>query len=177
MDFWMTATFISALVLGAGLFLLVRRMAFRAEDLPVTAEWINELSIERYRPMMRLLDGGDMTFLRTQPGFTPGMAGKIRQQRCQIFRGYLRCLNADFARVCTAIKVVMLQSKHDRPDLATALIHQQVRFGVGMMLVNLRLALYRVGVCGVDVADLVDIFDSMRLELRSLVPSAVSMAA
>jgi hypothetical protein len=34
-----------------------------------------------------------------------------------------------------------------------------------------------MGLCGVDVAGLVNIFDSMRLELRTLVPSAAAMAA
>ena len=159
------------------LFLLVRKLAFQGSNLPVTAEWIDELSIERYRPMMRLLDGEDVAFLRSQPGFTPKMATKLRQQRCQIFRGYLRCLNNDFGRVCSAIKLVMLQSKHDRPDLATALIRHQAMFACGMMLVYCRLTLYRWGVCGVDVAGLVKIFDVMRLELRTLVPAAVAMGA
>ena len=60
-------------------------MALPRQQLPVTAEWIDELSIERYRPMMRLLDSGDIEFLRAQPGFTPKMVTKLRAQRCQIF--------------------------------------------------------------------------------------------
>ena len=176
MDLWIAIFLVSVVVLGVALFLLVRRMAFQAGSLPVTAEWIDELSIERYRPMMRLLDSQDVAFLRTQPGFTPKMAARLRQQRCQIFRGYLRCLNTDFSRVCAAIKLVMLQSQHDRPDLAGALIHHQLQFALGMAVVHLRLGLYRMGVCGVDVVTLVDIFDSMRIELRSLVPAAAAAA-
>jgi hypothetical protein len=166
---------ISALIclsLAAAMLMLVRRIAAAGKSLPVTAEWIGELSIERYKPMMRLLDGADIEFLRSQPGFTPRMATMLRIQRCQIFRGYLRCLNADFARVCAAIKVVMLQSRHDRPDLAAALMRQQFQFASGMLAVQFRLLFYRWGLCGVDVTSLVGIFDSMRLELRSLVPAA-----
>jgi len=143
----------------------------------VTAEWIDELSIERYRPMMRLLDGEDLEFLGSQPGFAPRMAAKLRLQRCQIFRGYLRCLNLDFKRVCTALKVLMLQSRHDRPDLASALVRQQLMFAFGMTMVQSRLFLYRWGVCGVDVTSLVKIFEAMRLELRSLVPAALPVGA
>ena len=40
-----------------------------------------------------------------------------------------------------------------------------------MFLVCFRLFLYRFGLCGVDVTDLVKIFDLMRLELRRLVPA------
>jgi hypothetical protein len=177
MDLLIAATFVTGLALALALFLLLRKMAFHAGTLPVTAEWIDELSIERYRPMMRLLDGTDVAFLRTQPGFTPRMAAKLRQERCRIFRGYLRCLDSDFSQVCFATKLVMLQSKHDRPDLAAALIRHQVMFALGMMLVYFRLALYRWGICGVDVASLVNIFDVMRIELRTLVPSAVAMNA
>jgi hypothetical protein len=39
------------------------------------------------------------------------------------------------------------------------------------------LFLYRMGVSGVEVSKLVNIFDSMRLELRTMVPAAGQMAA
>jgi hypothetical protein len=177
MEFLIIGLLMAGFGLAVALFLLVRKMAVESGSLPVTAEWIDELSIERYRPMMRLLDGGDIAFLRTQPGFTPSMASKLRQQRSKLFRGYLNCLTGDFSRVCSAIKLVMLHSQYDRPDLATALIRHQVMFGMGMLAVYFRLALYRWGLCGVDVAGLVNIFDVMRLELRTLVPSTAAMGA
>jgi len=163
--------------LGVALCLLIRRLGFAGASLPVTAEWIDELSIERYRPMMRLLDSSDIEFLRAQPGFTPSMATKLRIQRCQIFRGYLRCLSTDFKRVCAALKILMLQSRHDRPDLASVLVHSQVMFACGMLAVHVRVFLYRWGFGGVDVTGLVKIFDGMRLELRRLVPALQPMGA
>ena len=156
---------------------LARKLAFTDTSLPLTAEWIDDLSIERYRPMMHLLDGGDAQFLRSQPGFTPGLATKLRIERCQVFRGYLRCLRTDFQRVCAALKLLMLHSREDRPDLAGVLVHQQLMFECGMLLVGFRLFLYRWGLCGVDVTDLVKIFDVMRLELRRLVPATAAMGA
>jgi hypothetical protein len=177
MEYVIGISVVTFLALAAALFLLVRKVAFNGSSLPLTAEWIDELSIERYRPMMRLLDGGDLEFLRSQPGFTPRMATKLRVQRCQIFRGYLRCLNGDFQRVCAAIKILMLQSRQDRPDLAGVLVQHQVLFACGMAMVYFRLFLYRYGVSGVDVSSLVKNFDLMRLELRSLVPATMSMGA
>jgi hypothetical protein len=164
-----------AVALAVGL--LLRRIAVSGSSLPLTTEWIDELSIERYRPMFRLLDGEDLEFLRSQPGFTPQMAAKLRVQRCQIFRGYLGCLSADFGRVSAALKVLMLQSRNDRPDLAAALVRHQTTFVLGMAMAHFRLILYRWGVCAVDVRSLVQIFDSMRLELRTLVPVAQPMGA
>lgn len=177
MQFVIGLTITGCLLAATALFLFIRKIAFSDGDLPVTAEWIDDLSVERYRPMMRLLNGEDVTFLKTQPGFTPRMATKLRIQRCQIFRGYLGCLTTDFRRVCGAIKLIMLHSDCDRPDLATVLMRHQLMFGLGMVRVHFRLALYRWGLCNVDVSSLVNVFDGMRLELRTLVPSAQGMAA
>jgi hypothetical protein len=168
---------IGSVVIGAGLFWIVRRLLSPAASLPVTAAWIDELSVERYRPMLRLLDGEDLQFLRAQPGLSARAISKLRNQRCDIFRGYLRCLHTDFQRVCVALKILMLQSRDDRPDLAAALIRQQVLFATGMLAVQFHLFLYRWGFSRVDVTELVRIFDSMRLELRSLVPATVGIEA
>src|SRR5271166_6601390 len=89
------ATFAGMLLAVA---LLFRKLSSPGSSLPVTAEWIEALSLEHYRPMMRLLDGQDISFLRSQPGYTPAMARNLRMQRCRVFRGYLRCLSADFSR-------------------------------------------------------------------------------
>jgi hypothetical protein len=165
------------LALAAAAIVLARKLTVTDTSLPLTAEWIDELSIERYRPMMHLLDGDDVESLRSQPGFTPGMAAELRLERCQVFRGYLRCLRTDFQRVCAALKLLMLHSRFDRPDLASVLVHQQVMFECGMVVVRFRLFLYRWGLCGVDVTDLVRIFDLMRLELRRLVPATAAVGA
>lgn len=156
---------------------LIRKVGFAGNGLPVTSEWIDDLSLDRYRPMLRMLDGDDIVFLRSQPGFTPDMAKKLRTQRTQIFRGYLRSLETDFGRVCAAIKLVMLQSSHDRPELAETLLRQQVTFACAMLSVRVHLALYSMGVCSVEVSKLVKLFDSMRIELRNMVPAAGQMAA
>jgi hypothetical protein len=174
---WMTLMVLLIVVFAASLGWLVRRIVSPQTSLPVTAGWIDALSIERYRPMMRLLDSEDLEFLRSQPGFTPRMAAKLRIQRCRIFRGYLRSLSNDFARVCVALKIVMFQSLDDRPDLAKALLRQQALFAAGIAAANVRLFLYRWGLCSADVTGLVKIFDGMRLELQTLVPATLGMEA
>jgi len=173
----LTLTSIVVLVLIAAAVMLIRTMGTGGHSLPVTAEWISDLSTERYKPMLRLLDSADIEFLRSQPGYTRDMESKLRAQRCQVFRGYLRCLTSDFQRVCMALKIVMAQSEQDRPDLAGTLLHQQVLFASGMLGVQCRLALYRWGVCSVDVTDLVRTFDGMRVELCNMVPSSVPSCA
>ena len=153
------------------MFLLVRKISFQGNNLPVTAEWIDELSADRYRPMLRLLDESDIVFLRSQPGFNPRMEGRVRAQRCNIFRGYLKSLDVDFTRTCSALKLVILRSQFDRPDLASTLIRAQLNFAYAKVMVQLHMVLYYFGLGSVDVRGLVSLFDGMRLELRTLVPA------
>jgi hypothetical protein len=167
--------FLAALILAT--VAVLRRLDSPNRSLPVTAEWIDELSTGRYRPMMRLLDSRDIEFLRSQAGFTPKMEAKLRAQRCQIFRGYLRCLDMDFQRVCMALKLVLLHSEQDRPDLSALLVHHRIMFATGLLAARFRLFLYRWGICTVDVTSLLRIFDVMRIELRTLVPAAMPVCA
>jgi hypothetical protein len=141
------------------------------QPLPVTAGWIDGLSIDRYRPMLRLLDEEEVQFLRAQPGFTAEMVAKFRIQRCRIFRQYLRDLDDDFKRICMALKVLIAQSKYDRPELASLLFQNQMTFAYGMMMARFQSVCYRYGVGTVDVTCLLKLFDGMRLEVRTLVPA------
>jgi hypothetical protein len=166
---------LAALILAA--VTILRKLNSADRSLPVTAGWIDELSLDRYRPMMRLLDSADIEFLRSQAGYTRKMESQLRAQRCQIFRGYLQCLNTDFKRVCMALKLLLVQSEQDRPELSTVLVHHQIMFTSGLISVYFRLFLYRWGICAVDVTHLVQIFDVMRLELRNLVPSTMPVCA
>jgi len=138
---------------------------------PVTAEWIDALSMARYRPMLRLLDGEDIQFLRAQPGFTPGVKAKFRIHRCKIFRGYLKLLKDDFKRVSMAVKVLIVQSNCDRFELASLLLRSQIMFAYGLIIIWGKLICYRYGVGTVDVTRLLKVFDGMRIELRVLVPA------
>jgi hypothetical protein len=172
-------SFVIALPMSLGplLWWVSRRVARSSQRQPLTAHWIEELSLERYRPMMRLLDPDDLEFLRSQPGFTWRMASRLRAQRCRLFRSYLRSLDEDFQQVSLALKLILLHSSHDRPDLAGALVKQEAGFALRMAAVRLRLFLFRWNLCRVDAAGLVKIFDSMRLQLQGLVPATADLIA
>jgi hypothetical protein len=165
------------LCIFAALAIFVGKVMLSGSDLPVTAEWIEELSLERYRPMFRLLEPQDLEYLRAQPGFTPRMERKLRAQRYHIFRGYLSSLSMDFRRISAALKLLLLQSREDRPDLAGILLRQQINFACSLMVVHFRLVLYRMGVGAVSAASLVEIFNRMQGELRNLMPAVSASAA
>ena len=161
-------------IAGSAVALAIRKVASPKSAHPLTPEWIEEMSVERYRPMIRLLDDSDLRSLRERPGVSPQQIIEFRRERSRIFRNYLKRLNADFASVCLALKVVMLQSQVDRPDLASTLLRTQFRFAVGLVWVQVRLGLYDLGIGTVKIDGLLSLFDNMRLELRSLTPAPES---
>lgn len=173
----LSALVVLSIGLGAAYIGLLRQVSAHRDGLPITTDWINELSIERYRPMMRLLDRDEAEFLTGQLSHTPRMAARLRLQRCQIFREYLRYLSDDFRRVSMAMGILMVQSRYDRPDLARALVRRRFAFAMRLALVRVRLLLYCRGYCRVDGCALVQTFDGMRLDLQSLMPRRARTAA
>lgn len=151
--------------------LTLRKTAPGPEKLPATPNWIDDLSTERYRPMLRLLDGDDFQVLRSQPGCGRELIVRMRRQRCEIFRKYLQSLEEDFCQVCLALKLLMVHANQDRRDLATVLIRSRLQFAWGLAQVRLRLALYRCGVGTVDAGNLLRTLGHLQEELRSLIPS------
>ena len=171
-NFFLGIIILLLLSFAVGLVWLLREIGAES-SLPITADWIAELSAERYRPMMRLLNADDLGFLKSQPGFTTARESQFRMQRAQVFRGYLRCLHADFRRISIAIRVLMVQSRHDRPDLARLLIRRRMLYTAAAAMVHARLFLYQWGICGVDVSGLMRTFEQLQLDLRALLPQRV----
>ncbi len=159
---------------GVGVVFVLWKLKSCVPMLPVTTTWIDDVSVERYRPMLRLLDGDELRLLGSQPGVTPG---RLRRERCQIFREYLHSLTNDFSRVSAALKLVMAQANDDRPDLAALLIRSQATFAACVVLAHVQLALYSLGIGTVNVGELLKVFERMRLKLRTLVPRGEGSAA
>ena len=119
------------------------------ETLPVTQEWLAELSPDRYRPMSRLLDNRDIRFLREQQGFRPEMEKRLRTQRVLVFREYLRMLEADFQR------------------LSSGRMRWQAVFAWRLLEVKFQVTLYQYRLAEVDVEPLMSVFEGLREELTA----------
>lgn len=156
----------------AGSFVLVLRKLVSAGQLPAEQDWVEQASPDRYRPMERLLNDLDFRRLETHPAIGPKMLRRFRAQRVRVFRGYLDCLSLDFSRVCQAVKLLMVESVQDRPDLATLLVKQHITFALRLMMAECSLTVYALGVGRVEVRPLVAALDSMRFELNSLMAAA-----
>jgi len=162
------AAAIAATLMGVALSWFFWRLVSSARVRGVDPEWLKSFSTATYRPMERLLSEEDVEFLKSQPGYLPGMERALRSGRRRIFRAYLRSLARDFNRLHLALRLALLESPSDRPDLATVLLRQKVRFFLALAAVHLRLCLHAVGIGTVDVRGLVSTVDRMQAQLRSL---------
>jgi hypothetical protein len=168
------AASILALVLIASALLITRRLGKRRNDLPLSPEWIDELSTDKYRNMMRLLSREGLEDLRSRPDYSRRMATEFRKERSRLFQEYLDAMSVDFERICIAIRLLLLNSRYDRPDLASTLIQSRVMFSLAMASLRMRVFFYTLGWCEGDASEVFRIFDAMRLELRNCVPSGAA---
>lgn len=135
----------------------------RVRDLDIGR--LNRFSVARYRPMARLFAEEDYEFLAGQQGYDPRIARQLRRERRRVFRSYLHCLKRDFAQLEAAVKVCMVMSRQDRPDLAKALLRRRLVFTYALLVTEWHLALHSLGLGTVDVSRLVGALDGMRIQL------------
>jgi len=62
---------------------------------------------------------------------------------------HLRHLKNGFRLICMALKIIIVESKRDRPDLAWVLARNQMTFAYRMMTIRVKLACF---VCGLMVS-------------------------
>jgi len=124
--------------------------------------------VGRYRPMLRLLSDADLDFAAANPA----LRGRIRAQRREIFRGYLRCLAKEYAGLLSGLRRIMVESGADRPDLAKALAKNRVMFTLALCRVEVHLGLHALGIGTVDVSGLVEALDALRGAVSVMTPAA-----
>ena len=135
-----------ALIGGFGL--LFARLSSRDRLSVPPEDWEGIFSPARYHAMERLLDDADAEFLRSHRSFDRKAEKAFRSTRIHLFRGYMRQLSADFNRICKALKVLMVHSQVDRPDLAGLIMKKQFTCSLAMMKLELKLTLYGFGWTG-----------------------------
>jgi hypothetical protein len=167
-SYWMVYVVAVAVALCA---LALVRMRRRGVDRTLAADldWIENFSVDKYRPMQRLLLDDDLEFLRRQPGYRPHMAAQLRRERTRLFRTYLRGLQRDFDRLYFAAKEAVLHSP-EGVDLCGALARHRAVFLYALVSVQVRLVMYRFGWSSVDVSALIGTLDEIMTDVRALRP-------
>jgi hypothetical protein len=168
----MLLIFAGALVLisfgGTCLQFLLKMRSLRS----FAADGAHMLPADRYRPMVRLLSDEDLAFVAADPK----RKRMLRAKRRDLFRGYLRCLTKDYARLLARVRFAMVQSGVDRPDLARALAKNRVLFALAVCRVEFRLAMHVIGSGSVDISGLVDALEALRGQVNVLSSTSLATA-
>jgi len=159
------AALLSLAPVALALVFLYRKLSSQP-DSEVAVDQCLVLSLEKYRPMERLLQEDDFRFLAAQPGFSPQLGRRFRTERRKIFRSYLRNLRRDFSRLSSAFRILIVHSVEDRGDLAKSLMRMRVMFTLGMLAVEGRLLMHAAGLGAVNVSGLVASLDTMQAQMR-----------
>jgi len=158
-------------VIVAAFGVLVGRLLSSTRVRSFDPEAFRHFSTDSYLPMSRLLSRDDIQFLRTQPGYEPRIERELLKARRNIFRVYLRSMGQDFNRLHRALRLMVLHAPEDRSELAVFLVRQKVRFFSALAFAHIKLTLHTLGIGDVDITALVQMLDSMRIELQNLVPA------
>ena len=110
--------------------------------------------------MLRLLSEDDFAPVRRNKK----LLARLRTERTAIFRGYVRCLALDHARLLAGLRLAAVDSTFDRPDLAPAVLRNRMLFASLLCRLDLLLLLHCLGVRRIAVSGLVKVLDSLRAE-------------
>src|SRR5579863_2042122 len=117
MNIYILAVVLTLPPIGIALVFLYRTLAAQ-KDFSDSIDQLLVPTTGKYRPMERLLGEEDFRFLAAQPGFSPKLGRRLRTERRQIFKGYLRSLSRDFHNISAACRMLVVHSAEDRAELA-----------------------------------------------------------
>ncbi len=145
---------------------LIRKLVSPGRCELVSADWLSRFSVAKYRPMERILSAADFRFLNAQKGYRPKVARRLRWERIRAYRGYLKCLRADYRKLEAAVTLWMAHSPKDRPEMAIELLKRRIRFFLAMAAAEGRLVLFGLNITPPMHLRLVDDLDDLRVCLR-----------
>jgi len=148
------------------------RLSGRARGFPDAPE-----SLKSKRTPLEDLDSESFSFLVEHPALSRIYVRELRRERRKVLREYLRSLQCDFDKTCAAIRAAMVESADDRPDLARAILKQQLLFRVGLLRAECSIILEALGLVVVDFDDVIDALGLIRLKVSGLFVAAQQQAS
>lgn len=136
----------------------------------VDADWWKEFDPARYAPVARLLDEDDLQYLRSLDGYDRRLERDLRRRRTQIFNAYLGEMVADFERLQSLGKLMVMAG--GSPMLREQMFVQKLAFTRALFGVRCQVLAFRLGIGRVDARALVESFRTCATAMQSSLPAA-----
>jgi hypothetical protein len=161
-----TLTLVLVAALFAAFFFAQFRRTYGAN--PPDTKWLDQFSLDKYRPLDRLFDSADLHFAAAQPGYTASLGRKLAASRRAAARLYLTELTVDFDRLVRLGRHMVTVSPRDRSDLVSTLFQQWLAFHVQVLSLRFRLRLAPLGLRTTRPAGLLEQLSRMRVVVAML---------
>jgi hypothetical protein len=118
--------------------------------------------------MENLLSAEDFDFLSRQPGFDLALYRKLRQERLQIFRMYLRRMIADFSRLHFVARLIVAHAADDQSGILKRLLWLKLRFSASVLRAEFSYHLCRFGVGSLPARALITRLQDMSAQIGAI---------
>lgn len=155
MQFEIWAAGFGCLLLLAGFVVLIRSVAResrheedaagRAGAAPVNSVDQSDVSADRYRPVVRLLDPQDLAFLEQLPGYHPSIGRRLRNERRKLMLTYLSMMKTDFDASYRLATDMLANAPQDQGSFAEILLRERSRFLLNYWRIRVSLVLRLTG--------------------------------
>lgn len=124
----------------------------------------DQVPLARYQPMFRLLEGGDVEFLRRSAACAEvTRVWELSHRR--IVRLYLKELAEDFGKLHREARIQIARSADAPPHAMLRVMRQQVAFRRALLWIKVRLWLGRGGVARINPEALIAAFEALQHEI------------
>lgn len=144
--------------------------ALRVEE--AESSWWEHFDPNKYGPLLYLLDGAELEFLRAQRGCSRDLVRKFRAERARICLQFLREMRADFNRL-HAVGQALVVANRCSEDFPQELFQHRIRFSLAWWRMRAALLVWRLGWTEPDASALLASMHASASRVRLAVTPAV----
>lgn len=147
-----------AAIILAGVALGYSRLASAADSGQLDESWYLEFDPQRYAVLARLASDTDLRVAREWAGMDKGLEKRLRRQRARAFYAYLSEMRADFLRLETVGRLMVL-SGNTTLEFRQKLVEAKLQFSAAWWQVRVQYFVWQLGLGRIQPGKLVAAFD------------------
>jgi hypothetical protein len=129
--------------------------------------WLERFSVDSYRPMLRLADGRDASFLAACRGSEE--AARYRRLQRRMLKQFLHDLSLDYHRLHRVATYSAPSETHDRGNSSPTPLEEKMEFNLSMWSIEIRLLLSEIAPCVINPRPVLANIDELAARTRQII--------